>query len=113
MSHALAASAGAFYGGYLLDLLRTLFALAGVCLLAWVVLRMLARRGIGTGGSSGRMRVVERLALDRKTTLLLVVVDGRELLLAVGDSGPPRLIEVLAEPGSDPPATDTAETPDE
>jgi len=40
--------------------------------------------GVGRLRNGRRMRVLERLALDPKRSLLLVSLDGRELLLGVG-----------------------------
>lgn len=79
-------------GGYGAALLQTLFALVGVCILAWVVLRWGARRGLGMGGATGRMRVIERVALDARRSLFLVEVGGRVLLVGSGDGGSPTLL---------------------
>lgn len=82
-------------GGYGLVLLQTLFALAGVCVLAWVVLRWGARRGIGVGAFGGRVRVLERIALEPRRALYLVKVGERVLLLGAGEGGSPTLITEL------------------
>ncbi len=83
--------------GLLLDLLRTVLALAAVCGLIWVSLRWLARRGFGTLAASEplALRVLGRLALEPRKNLYLVRAGGRLLLIGTGDGGPPRLIAEL------------------
>jgi len=93
-------------GGYGVALLQSLLALAAVCVLAWVVLRWAAKRG-ARFGSSTRVKVLERAALDARRSLFLVEVGERVLLVGVGDGGAPSLLteidpETLPEPA--PPA---------
>lgn len=87
--------------GYGVSLLQSLLALVAVSLLAWVVLRLLARTGFGQGGFGGggpgrrgRIEVLERRVLDARRMLWIVRVGGRSWLLGAGESGAP---EVLAE----------------
>lgn len=80
-------------GGYGVSLLQTLLALAAVCILAWVVLRWSARRGLGV--SRGRVKVLERVPLDGRRALYLIEVNGRQLLVGVGDGGAPALLTEL------------------
>jgi flagellar biosynthetic protein FliO len=82
-------------GGYGAALLQTLFALAGVCVLAWVVLRWGAQRGFGTGRLGGNLRVVERIPLDPRRALYVVKAGERVLLLGVGDGAAPVLLTEL------------------
>jgi len=89
-------------GGYGVALLQTLFALGAVCVLAWVVLRWGARRGIGMGALGGRVRVLERIALDPRRALYIVKVGDRVLLLGAGDGGSPALITEI-DPDTLPP----------
>lgn len=84
-------------GGYGVALLQTLLALAAVCILAWVVLRWAARRGLGVGAPGARVQVLERIALDARRTLWLVRVGERVLLIGGGDDGPPALLAELRE----------------
>ena len=82
------------------DLLRTVFALAAVCLLAYVGLRWLAGRGFGgSPGRSSTVRVLSRIPLEARKSLYVVRAGKRVLLLGVGDGGPPALIAEL-DPGS-------------
>lgn len=78
------------------DLAASLAALGCVLALVWLVLRGLRRAGLGDGGAPGRLRVVARLAVDPKRRLLLVAVDGREMLLLTG--GPNDLLIEAARP---------------
>ena len=57
-------------GGYGAALLQAVLALLAVSVLAWVVLRGLARGGMLRGG--GRIRVLERTPLDARHALVLV-----------------------------------------
>lgn len=87
----------ASYAGYLFDVLRTLLALAGVCLLAYVVLRMLSRHGFGLPVRERpvALRVVGRVALDSVSSLQVVRIGSRCFLIGVGRGAAPRLISEL------------------
>ncbi len=77
--------------GSVLAALPALLAVLGLVLLAAVALRgglagdLLARLG-GRGG--GRLRVVERRAVDPRSVLLLVAVDGVEYAVLSTPGGP-------------------------
>jgi flagellar protein FliO/FliZ len=81
--------------GYGWLLAETLVALIAVCLLALVALRWgLRRLGMpGSASGGGRIRVLERVAIDPRRSLLLVAVGARVLLVGSGE-GP---ITMLAE----------------
>jgi flagellar protein FliO/FliZ len=81
-------------GGYGVALIQTLIALAAVCVLAWVVLKWSARRGLGTVGQGKRVKVIERVPLDARRSLYLVEVGDKVLLLGAGEGSAP---EVLTE----------------
>lgn len=89
-------------GGYGVALLQTLLALAAVCILAWVVLKWSARRGLGLG-RGGRVRVIERVPLDGRRSLYLVEIGERVLLIGAGEGGAPALLAEL-DPAELPPA---------
>lgn len=90
-------------GGYGVSLLQTLLALAATCILAWVVLRWSAKRGLQLG--AGRIKVLERTPLDGRRALYLVEVGDRVLLVGAGDGGAPALLAEL-DPEELPPAPD-------
>lgn len=81
--------------GYGAALLQTLLALIAVCILAWVVLRWASRKGFAMGSTSGRVRVLERVALDPRRSLYLVQVGDRVLLLGAGEGASPALLAEL------------------
>jgi flagellar biogenesis protein FliO len=85
-------------GGLLWPITRALIALIGVCLLAWVSLSWLSRRGfvgLVTPGAGARLKLLERLALSPRRQLYLVQADSRVFLLAAADGGPVSLIAEL------------------
>ncbi len=79
--------------GYVAALLQSILALGAVCILAWVVLRWSAQRGLGK--SRGRMRVIEKLPLEARRSLYLIEVGDRVLLIGTGDGASPALIAEL------------------
>jgi flagellar protein FliO/FliZ len=82
------------------SLLQTLFALIGVCLLAYVLMRYgLGRTAFGRG--AGRyMRIRERLPLDARRALVLVEVGDRVYLVGTGDGAAPTLLRELPPEGA-------------
>jgi flagellar biogenesis protein FliO len=83
-------------GGVLWATVRTLLALLGVCVLAWVSLTFLARRGlIGAPAAGARLQLLERLSLSPRRQLYLVRADSRVFLLAAADGGPLSLVAEL------------------
>ncbi len=81
-------------GGYGASLLQSLLALAAVCILAWVVLRWSASRGLGTGAGR-RMKVIERVPLDARRWVYLVEIGERVLVVGAGDNASPTLLAEL------------------
>jgi flagellar biosynthetic protein FliO len=63
-----------------------------VCFLAYVALRLLARRGVGRG--DGPLRVLARCALEPRRSVYLIEAGGRCFLVGVGD-GPMALLAEL------------------
>jgi flagellar biosynthetic protein FliO len=72
----------------------SLVSLGIVCLVAYVSLRLLARRGVGRG--SGPIKVLARCPLEPRRAVYLIEAAGRFFLVGVGD-GP---MTVLAELGA-------------
>jgi flagellar biosynthetic protein FliO len=70
----------------------SMLALGLVCLLAWVALRWLSRRGVGTG--MGPMRVVARLPLEPRRSVYLIEAAGRCFLVGAGEGPMSLLAEV-------------------
>lgn len=91
----LLAEGGSLPGGYGAALVQTLLALAAVCVLAWILLRWAARRGFGTTFGSGRIQVLERVALDPRRSLYLVRIGDRVLLVGAADGGGLRTLAEL------------------
>lgn len=85
-------------GGYAVALVQSIVALAGVCALSVVLLRMAANRGFGRTPRGASMQLVERLALDQRAAICIVRVGERRLLLGVSDGDSPRLIAELDAP---------------
>jgi flagellar biosynthetic protein FliO len=72
----------------------SLVSLGVVCLIAYVSLRFLSRRGVGR--ASGPIKVLARCSLEPRRALYLVETAGRCFLVGVGD-GP---MTMLAEVGA-------------
>lgn len=89
-------------GGVLWPITRALIALIGVCLLAWVSLTWLSRRGFVSAAGGARLKLLERLALSPRRQLYLVQADSRVFLLGAADGGSISLIAELE--ASQPPA---------
>lgn len=81
-------------GGYGVALVQSLLALVAVCVLAWVVLRVGAKAGLGIGRGE-HLEVVERMALDARRSVVVVRVGKRMLLLGVGEGAAPQLLTEL------------------
>lgn len=90
-------------GGVLWPITRALFALIGVCVLAWVSLTYLSRRGFAGGVSGTRLKLLERMALSPRRQLYLVQADSRVFLLAAADGGPLSLVAELDPQPPQPP----------
>ena len=82
-------------GGVLWPIARALLALIGVCMLAWVSLTWLSRRGLIGAPSGARLQLIERRALSPRRQLYLVRADSRVFLLGAADGGPLSLIAEL------------------
>jgi flagellar biosynthetic protein FliO len=85
-------------GGSLLWMfVQTILALGFVCLLAYVVLRVvLPRLNVGTAGRS-MVNVIDRTALDQRRSLYVIEVTGRWLLIASSEGGVQLISELDAE----------------
>jgi flagellar biosynthetic protein FliO len=63
-----------------------------VCVLAWVALRWLAKRGVGRG--VGALKIVARCPLEPRRSVYLIEAGGRVFMVGVGD-GPMSLLAEL------------------
>lgn len=79
------------------ELVRLFILLSLVLATAGAVLWWAKRRPFWHRSQTGRLHLIERLPLDQRRYLALVRIDGNCLLVAVGDSGPPRLLKEVAE----------------
>lgn len=68
-------------------LLQTIFALAAVCGLAYVIFRVILPGLQVIPNQNGMVRVVERVGLDAKRSLVVVEVAGKWIVLGVSDNG--------------------------
>ena len=79
------------YASYLLETLVTLVAVSA---LAWVLL--MSARKFGVGRASGAIRLVGKLPLDARRSIVLVKVGSQVLVVGVGDGGFTKLGEMPA-----------------
>jgi flagellar protein FliO/FliZ len=81
-------------GGYGAALLRMVISLALVCGVAWLALKWGAKRlAAPTGASADRMRVIARLPIEPRRSVVVVRVGQRTLVLGSSEAG----LETLAE----------------
>jgi flagellar biosynthetic protein FliO len=66
-----------------LNLPFTLLALVSVLVLAWFIIRLLARIGIGKTSSNSRLRIRQSVPIGARERLVLLEFDGNEYLLGV------------------------------
>lgn len=78
---------------FLLMLLQTLFALALVCGLAYVIFRWVLPRLQVTRSANSMIRIVDRVALDTRKSMFVIEVGGRWLLIASSEAG----VQLLSE----------------
>ena len=94
----LLAGAGAADGlGYGSLLLRLALGVGAVCLIAWVALKYGLKRLLPDASAHASMRVVARLPLEPRRSLLVAEIAGRHLVLAMSEAGCTLLTELSAE----------------
>ncbi len=94
----IAGEAGLVPGGYGWALFKVLFALGLICLVAFLLVRLLrGRLGSGLVPGRGHLRVLDRYPLSPRQTLWLVEVGGRIFMLGAGEGGISRLAELEPE----------------
>lgn len=67
-----------------MDVIRTLLSLILVIGMMVAGYIWLKRRGNMPGSSDRRMRVIERLPIDARRSILLMEIDGEEIMVGVG-----------------------------
>jgi flagellar biogenesis protein FliO len=77
--------------------MQTILALGFVCLLAYVVLRVVLPRLNGTGVGKSMVHIVDRTPLDQRRALYVIEVTGRWLLIAASEGGVQLIGELDAE----------------
>ena len=103
--------------GDVLSLLGILLVLLLVLAASWLVTRWAGQMGQGgrfsmTGSAPGRLRVLDRLAVGRDQSLLVVQVAKRYFLIGSSPSGSSLLAELTEEEGelwTSPPSSDSPE----
>jgi len=84
-------------GGHAWVLLKMVFVLAGVCLLAFASLKWGLKRFVAPDGARSGMRVVTRLPIEPRRSILVVRVGPRHLVLGSSEAGIQPLGELSAE----------------
>jgi flagellar biogenesis protein FliO len=70
------------------QLLQVCLVLAGVCLLAYLVLRFVLPRFYAAGGRvKGPLEIVQRLPLEPRKALYVVAIEGKRFLVGTSDGG--------------------------
>lgn len=78
---------------FLWMLLQTIFALALVCGLAYLIFRVILPRLTVNFGTSNMVRVVDRIGLDARKSLYVIEVAGKWMLVAASENG----VQFIAE----------------
>lgn len=84
----------------------SLVSLGVVCLIAYLTLRFLGRRGVGR--AAGPIKVVARCPLEPRRSVYLIETAGRCFLVGVGDGPMTMLAEVPAPEATPAPVTAVA-----
>lgn len=79
--------------GFAWMLLQTLFALAAVCALMYLVFRWMLPRLGAVGTSGGLVRVADAVVLEQHKRLYVIQAGGRWMLIASSEAG----VQMLAE----------------
>jgi len=88
---------------YALSLLQAVVVLGLTAALAYLTLRFGAARGL-LGSTRGKLiQVEESVRLDPKSSLVIVRIEGRRLLVSTHAQGAPRLVLELAPSAADVP----------
>lgn len=69
------------------DVTIGVFALTAVLGLIWLVQRGVRAGGLGWQGQAGRLRLIQSVPIDQRRRLVLVQLDGRDIVLLTGGAG--------------------------
>ncbi len=76
--------------------IEALLLLGALCVLAVVVLKWAASRGLGVGPRiGGRLEILERLPLDARRSVVLVRLGERAFMIGLGDGSAPSMLAEL------------------
>ena len=78
-------------------LLQTIFALALVCGLAYLIFRVILPRLTVNFGTNNMVRVVDRIGLEARKSLYVIEVAGKWMLVASSENGVQFIAELNAE----------------
>jgi len=78
---------------FLWMLVQTIFALALVCGLAYLIFRVIMPRLVVNYGTNNMVRVVDRIGLEARKSLYVIEVAGKWMLVASSESG----VQFIAE----------------
>jgi flagellar biogenesis protein FliO len=95
-------AAGALASDYATSLLQVLLVLAVTAALAYGSLRFGAARGLFPSARGKLLQVEESVRIDAKSSLVIVRVEGRRLLLATHAQGAPQLLVELGASAPEP-----------
>ncbi|HQU86269.1 MAG TPA: flagellar biosynthetic protein FliO [Pyrinomonadaceae bacterium] len=82
---------------FLWVLLQTIFALAFVCGLAYLIFRVILPRLTVNYGANNMVRVVDRIGLEARKSLYVIEVAGKWMIVASSESGVQFIAELDAE----------------
>lgn len=78
-------------------LIQTIFALALVCGLAYLIFRVILPRLTVNYGANNMVRVVDRIGIEARKSLYVIEVAGKWMLVASSESGVQLIAELDAE----------------
>lgn len=82
---------------FLWMLLQTVFALALVCGLAYLIFRIILPRLTVNFGTNNMVRIVDRIGLEARKNLYVIEVAGKWMLVASSENGVQFIAELNAE----------------
>ena len=84
-----------------LEIIRMVVSLVIVLGMMYAVYCWLKRRGTMPGATQKRLRVIERLPIDTRRSILLLQIDGEDILVGVGSDTITPIKSLKQEVGND------------